>query len=317
MFHIWGQIDYFWEKGVTPIHLFYSLNPHMLRYALIYPVLWISEALNISPDIIFSIFMCLCLIASFLIYIKIIHYMKINGTYFNISMSAFIFLTVLIVMFANGRGVLAILGVLLLFFLQYRWDYLSLPKIILLALSSLLLTSVSNGTFVAFILSMMLFLPLKLKLKILRYPFIIRILLLIFIPLIATIVEKNLLFYNGNCFALLLHGPFSYTITNPFLTIALTILLTVYYYILLFIIRPLLGLSSVTLIVYSIVGLFGILTFASILPILLILSIYSLFYFHNSTKAQNDDENSLYRIWRGAYSFINSHYKSIGKSENF
>ena len=145
MFHVWKQIQDLWDQGANPIDLILCLHEHSLRYLLMYPILFLSDTLGLPADDLFSIFVIGTwtgtLYLSFIILDRYCSSLRNRNWSFIIMVLFYLPLLFL----ANGRGILVMLGVMLLFFVGLQGNQLKPREKFLGIASSLLLSSVSTG----------------------------------------------------------------------------------------------------------------------------------------------------------------------------
>lgn len=150
-FEVWEQITYMWYSRASPIVELAKIHPHALRYALIYPILALSDYLDLKHDLLFSftlLIFCFFTIRNIQTVSTIIEKDQKPSNLFQFFSAYF-----LVIMFfqMNGRIGFAFLGysILLLIVVQHHYERkLSIGSFIG-ALLGLALCSVSSGTLVS------------------------------------------------------------------------------------------------------------------------------------------------------------------------
>ncbi len=217
-FNVWSQLDIF--AGVNP--LLVLDHPHGLRYLITWPVLWLSEFLDVHRNVIFSIFVVANLIVTTLltaaVQARISHALESRWRLW-VYLFAPIFITLSFAM--NGRLSYMMLGISLMLYAYTRW--LSgmavnepLGKAFLwcvINMLALVLLSVSSGCFTVGMLlvaaqtCVMVAMPIHSWKKYLLNIALNIGIIAVFVLIQFNFIQKNLDFYGGSIFAMMVHGP--------------------------------------------------------------------------------------------------------------
>ena len=219
-FSIWQQITYYLSNDFngnneTLLSLFETNHPHFLRIFILYVIYQISLFFALDITFIYN------LLLLFLLFFTYIFIKKIIFDIFNFidyKILGVLFFYFLLSFFMNGRIIFAIFGNTLLLYGLYFNIYsinqkITNFKLVIIVIFSLLITSVSSGTFMVCLLTIFLF---YFFIIVVRFPFlekkIIYMIFFIFIiissiiPLITQFINKNLDFYDGSILKMLEHG---------------------------------------------------------------------------------------------------------------
>lgn len=223
MFYIWKQVSIYWELGVIPLTLMCQLHPHFLRYLLVYPFLVLSEWTGIPSNLFYTIFIYLCCIGSIYISYLTLKRFCLSGKYLLVSIGFLLSIYAVGLIHANGRGILASFGILIMFFVLIQWSYEKPIKNILLLAFAAMLCSVSTGVMTCFSASSIICLVSKNYfsknkrnnhfLSIFFDSFVIVILLFLMIQS----VDKNYEYY-GSVTSMLDHGDPGLSVNKNFVT---------------------------------------------------------------------------------------------------
>lgn len=216
-FNVWSQLDIF--TGVNPLYVLH--HPHGLRYLITWPVLWISDYLNIHRNVIFSIFVVVNLICATVL-IAAVQARVSSAVEPRWKIWAYLFIPIFVTLsFAmNGRLSYMMLGISIMLYAYTRWltdiknDEAAVRGLLWLSLNALalMLLSVSSGCFTVGMLVVMLMTVILAIMSNSGKQCVLNVLLNLaliglFILTQYKFIEKNLSFYGGSAFAMLLHGP--------------------------------------------------------------------------------------------------------------
>jgi hypothetical protein len=278
MFHIWPQMDEILKFNLTPIDLALQLHPHTMRYLLIYPCLVLADLLGVHRDILYSLLVYGCWAGTFYLSYSILEQNKISNLYINLVHFLMTTLYFCGLFFSNGRGVLAVFGVMLLFFIEYKRTELKVWKKISGLSFSFLLCNVSTGIVFCFSMGVLLTLLMNFRIKNFRSLLLIGAVFLILTYFICVSLEKNMSYY-GSILSMLSHGlpgVFSPAIFKYGMVFAILSFSYFTHHTL----NKEFGVNVVMIfIIYILGGLFGQLTFLVVLPAML-----TAFLFHYIKK---------------------------------
>lgn len=219
-FSIWGQITYYLStdfdmNNKVLLHLFEESHPHFLRILILYFIYQFSLLLSLDVNLVYNLVLLLFLYKTYLFIKNIIIDIYGDLKYSILTILLFYFL---LSFFMNGRIIFAIFGNTLLLYTLFFNSYSIKNKItnfkfIFMIVGSLIFTSVSSGTLIVCLSTILIFYFLTI---VLNFPFIkkkilykiifIFALCLSFIPLIIKFINKNLDFYDGSFLKMLEHG---------------------------------------------------------------------------------------------------------------
>lgn len=221
-YNLFPQVEYLYLKKVEIIDLVKQKNLHLLRYLVVYIPIVLSNLLKVDIKKMYTLY--LCIVGIGLIYLSckifLLRYKCIKNLLYIYILVFFISIYCLV----NGRILFAYLAEMILIFEIY--SYKSRKSIILL---SIFLASVSSGTMLVIVFTILFYLLKKIKIK-----EIIKKRTLLIVPIIFIIayssqkmIEKNLAFFEGNVLKVLMHGIFSTNDLNLTIIISLIYLLLV------------------------------------------------------------------------------------------
>ncbi len=219
-FSIWQQITYYLStdfdmNNKVLLHLFEESHPHFLRILILYFIYQFSLLLSLDVNLVYSLVLLIFLYITYIFIKNIIIDIYGDVKYSILTILLFYFL---LSFFMNGRIIFAIFGNTLLlnaiFFNTYSIkNKINNFKLIFMIVLSLIMTSVSSGTFMVCLLSILIFYFLTtvfsfpfIKKKIFYVEIFIFMLIIFFMPLIIRFINKNLDFYDGSFFKMLEHG---------------------------------------------------------------------------------------------------------------
>lgn len=207
-FVVWPQITYLWETRLGLFEGFQEFGAHGLRYALMFPILWTSELLGISYDLLFSY--VILPIVFWTGHNCIIAVKECNPEFRQSLLSSFLVFGSLTAIFfvMNGRIAMALLGYSLLLpallAVQQR-KRVNLVTIVMM-LSGMILCGVSSGTLVsaiaAFLLTVFIALGLIVtRLRLNRTTFVLAVTLALAVYVLGNSlfigILKNLEYFGG------------------------------------------------------------------------------------------------------------------------
>ncbi|MDQ7085350.1 MAG: hypothetical protein Q9M36_10680 [Sulfurovum sp.] len=217
-FSIWSQVGYYlfnsesYDRLDMVLELFQDKHPHALRILLIYPFFEISDFLGVDVNFLYNIVLVILVFTIYKIFISIT-----KGMIHKPQLLLVLFFIIFLSLYMNGRLIFAILGNTFILYILYRQAYseykLSIFKVMIYILLSLWLCSVSSGTLMVgigtillfYFLNFIVYLPYIKKTHI-YFVLIILAFLLFFLPLILQLINKNLDYYDGSFFLMLDHG---------------------------------------------------------------------------------------------------------------
>jgi len=207
-FYIWSQILDPWSRMETPAALIAALNPHALRYTLVYPILILSELSGIDYNIIFSgtVIFLLYQTGRYIFKTAVIIDSRFSSSKFVIII-IYVILTALFLLM-NGRISFAFMGYTLLLYSSVQVVYTDSFKLsgLPLMILGVVMCSVSSGVIVSaiatlaatFILELITILKKrKLKWSILYFFFVFLFVFFSIYDFVLIGISKNLLFYGG------------------------------------------------------------------------------------------------------------------------
>lgn len=240
--------------------MFLNLHPHALRTLLMLPIYFLSDILPLDTDVVFGIFIVLCIYASS----QLVIYMGMASFIVNLVVLCFFFALLLAM---NGRIAFAIWGNTLILYALFKRHYIgegSILKFLFLIMLGLLFCSVSSGTtFVAivflvcfYLVHLLLSFPKINKKILLSFCLVITLLLWHGKDMLTVYLYKNLTYYDGSVYNMLSHGVGKYT--SPYFLIVVPLLLVLAFLMLRLFKRYSLLILPSSLVASSIlVGLFG------------------------------------------------------------
>ncbi len=267
MFHIWSQMDYIAKFDVTPIDLALQLHPHTLRYLLVYPFLYLADIFGLHRDIFYTLFVYGCWVGSFCLSFSILKRNKISNVYIELSYLSLATFYLCTLFFANGRGIVAIFGVMLLFFIQFNEKELNVWKKFFGLTFAFLLCSVSSGITFCFSVIILVLLLLRVKIKNLTNLLFLFTVVFILVCFICLSAEKNIMYF-WSISAMLAHGlpgMFASSVS----TWGMVVVIFSFAYFVYDKLHKEFGKNVIIFIPYILGGLFGALTFFVVIPALL------------------------------------------------
>ncbi len=219
-FFIWSQILDPWSRGETPSNLIAELNPHALRYALVYPILILSDISGIDHDVIFSgiVVVFLYQTGKYIFKTVVIVNSTLAGSTFAIIVIYSVITTLFLLM--NGRVSFAFLGYAMLLYSVVQIIYSGAFRLsgLPLALLATLMCSVSSGILVSALATLTIAFIIEIKTTVstrkINWPKLY--FFVVFIAVTASFygftmigIRKNLLFFGGGYqgfIAMLKHG---------------------------------------------------------------------------------------------------------------
>lgn len=263
-FKLWSQVTYLNDNNHNVENIF--THAHDLRYALVLPIFLISEIINLDHDNIFTILCFLIIIiCSFILSISLSKY------YSNKSFIFFIISFTFLSFFMNGRLFFAFISssLLIYFFSNISSGKCNLLREIICFILILLFSAVSTGVFMvnAFLLLLFIFI------NFFKFSFILKIIIISFVPFVITIFElyflKNYLYY-GSLFSMLSHGFGKILFVDTFI-LSLAILIFLLVSLVFIIVFRRINYYTFSLIIYSFCIVFGYSTFLACIPLVLFL----------------------------------------------
>jgi len=210
-FYLWPQVIELYDSG-REIDLDLMLtHPHGLRYALVFPIIFVGNWLGVSYNDVFNALAPVILILIPIFLLKIVLFYK-RGVSVNDKKILFLFLSLTIVSishFMNGRMLFAFLGFSMLAYCIVYFELLLKKYMAILAFLSLLFMSVSSGTFVVGFISIAFIIFYSFFRRPTKGGFIMILLSLTgiayLLPLISMLIMKNIDYY-GSVYLMLNHG---------------------------------------------------------------------------------------------------------------
>lgn len=207
IFVIWPQITYLWQGNINPFLEFSDIGPHALRYTVIYPILLLSEAINVHYDFVFSYFVIVVYYLTCLFITKTIrlYCFTYNSLIYSVI---FIAVTTEIMMFLmNGRMTVSLLGFSIVVFFICKMhinDRVNIQSLIALIMG-FTLCGVSSGAIISalslyiyyVIISTHKFFVVGNWNSYVKNLLILSITTYIFIDILFSMIGKNLNFYGG------------------------------------------------------------------------------------------------------------------------
>lgn len=207
IFMIWPQITYLWQGNINPFLEFSDIGPHALRYTVIYPVLLLSEIMNVHYDLVFSYFVIIIYFFTCIFVSKSIGLYGVTRRDVNYSV-VFVACTLEMLMFLmNGRMTVSLLGYSIVIFYilkMHTHSQVNIQSLVALILG-FTLCGVSSGAIIS-ALSIYLFYMITLTYKLFnngefrsyfKNILIISVTFYIFIDILISMITKNLNFYGG------------------------------------------------------------------------------------------------------------------------
>ncbi len=205
-FGLWSQVTYLRGASLNSSNV---IAAHFLRYLLVLPIFIASDIFVIEANLIFR---AVCFLNIFLITRNCITITKFynnnNGLIFLFAFAIFfIFLSILM----NGRMLFSLVGYSYLLSLFHRWDYREIDETGLFVrfLVALLMCSVSTGTFLLCIVSMLMFSVCHTQRSKGLYISYLILFTGLLSPIIILYLMKNINFYGGGFYGfinMLNHG---------------------------------------------------------------------------------------------------------------
>ena len=211
-YQIWPQITYLYERNASPIEQLLILSPHSFRYTALYPLLYLSDIMNISSDHLYSL---MAIIIGYLTVNNIIQSSRLicadNLRRDYISTSLVSILVVVVLFGVNGRGCMTLFGYSLLVrtLLESELKKHYILTFFLKILISFIFICVSSGTLMIGMVTTLIYLIYKMNyiakrmLKDFMLPKKIHqvlsmfVVILIFLLIAFVGLMKNLKFYGG------------------------------------------------------------------------------------------------------------------------
>lgn len=221
-YNLFPQVEYLYLKKVEIIDLIKQKNLHLLRYLVVYIPIFLSNLLKVDVKKLYTLY--LGIIGSGLIYLSckifLLRYKCMKNLLYIYILIFYIFIYCLV----NGRILFAYLAEIILIFEVY--SHKSRKTIILL---SIFLASVSSGTMLVIVFTILFnFLkPIKIKEIIKKRTLLIIPIIFIVAYYSQKMIEKNLVFFEGNILKVLTHGIFSTDNLDLTITISLIYLLLI------------------------------------------------------------------------------------------
>lgn len=271
MFHIWPQIEEIFNSNGMPLDLALQLHPHAARYLLVYPCIFLADAFGVQLDIIYSLFVCSCWVGAVYLSFSILKREHVANLtlYFSYYFLAIGYFFLLI--FTNGRGILATFGIMLFFFIQWQETEFPLWKKFLGLTLAFFLCSVSTGISFCFSISLLLILMMNLKVE--RFFFLVFFVFPILCYFAYISFEKNITYF-GSIISLFDHGlPGIFAI--PAFKGGMVVMIVFFAYFTYYTLYKEFGKSVIILVMYILGGLFGNLTFVVVIP-----PLFTAFLFH-------------------------------------
>ncbi|MBA3813628.1 MAG: hypothetical protein H0X26_03930 [Alphaproteobacteria bacterium] len=264
MFHIWSQIDDVLKFNTTPLDLALQLHPYTLRYALVYPCIFLENVFGLHHDVFYSVFVVSCWAGTVYLSFSMLRRREVSNVFYLLITTGYL----LLLMLANGRGILALFGVMLFFFIQWRETEFPLWQKFLGLSFAFLLCSVSTGIFFCFSISLLLILMLSMNFKIEK---LVGFGVLVFPILFCcsyVSFEKNIAYY-GSITSMLDHG-LPGMVPDPVFKWGMVGVILSFSYFIYYTLYKEFGKNVIILTIYVLGGLFGTLTFVVVIPLLLI-----------------------------------------------
>ena len=144
-FSLWDQVLFLHSQDVGVLDLYG--HPHQYRYIAVYPAFFISDFFKLPHDLVFS-FMCVGLL-SIIIYFSLLGLKLVSGIVKFQSVFMLILFYFLMSIFVNGRGLFSLLSasIFIYIFISFHKGIKISSLGFFLVPISLLLSSVSSGTF--------------------------------------------------------------------------------------------------------------------------------------------------------------------------
>lgn len=271
-FIIWGQItnvlvpNEMLNNYEIITNLIETNHPHILRILLIVPFYAISEYISIDLELFFSITLMMFIFILYYLHLKILNSIVSRKKLFFILL---FFLGLSFLM--HGRIMFSILGNTILLFLLYKSFYSSYKigkfKFLVLFIIALWFVSVSSGTFIVFLLTILIFYTIQALIKLpyiskellFSFSMFLLLILLLISPIIMVFVEKNLNYYDDSIVNMLSHGAGRYLIDYFYIVLPLLMLFILFLPIFLRYLKKyrILILPASMIISSLVVGLFG------------------------------------------------------------
>ena len=210
-YNVWSQILSIDINDNVFQNMYETHHPHLLRFALMYPIILLSEYLNIDLNLVFGIEALVINLIIFFLLNKIMNHIFQTKRYYILVL----LLLFSINLFMHGRIIFGFFGISILlhtFYFNTVKEYSNIKFFTIIAVA-LFLMSVSTGTFIVGIVSVVLYILLnthynysKTK-KLFNFKILLLIIGLIAIkPLIQQYIDKNLDYFDGSVILMLSHG---------------------------------------------------------------------------------------------------------------
>lgn len=256
---LFPQAEFLYSSGVKIRDLIYQKNVHFFRYMVVYLPIIFTDVFKINLNLAYTIY--IYIVGGILIlFSSKIFLIKTGGK--KISLIYVLAFYLLIYLTVNGRILFAYLGEVILIYEIYCEK--NRKKIYLFCI---FLASVSSGTMLVIIFSLLIYLMKINKIKKLfsKNGVIVLIAILPVLIYANKMILKNLYFYEGNIFKVLEHGIF--TSDNFELTLILSCLYAITILLCGFILKIKKDINKSLLFISLLFGLFGKTTFAmSLIP---------------------------------------------------
>jgi len=291
-FIIWSQItdhltDGFISNNESLIHLYEINHPHLLRVFILYLIYQFSLFFSLDISLVYNLFIITILFGSYILLKKVlIDFYSASKYFILIILITLFFLSI----FMNGRIAFAIFGNTLLLYSIYMKSFslknsISNISFFILILISILFTSVSSGTFMVSIITLLIFyftimiirFPM-LKIKYIYLQMYIFLLIILLTPLIVKFIHKNLQFFNGSIIEMLGHG-FGRYLEEYYILFFILLFFMPFIVMILFVYlkKKMIYILPFSMILSSVsIGMFGILSFFSGITAFILLSFFLL-----------------------------------------
>lgn len=205
-FTVWSQITDL--ATADPVTVFAAGNIHAIRYSVMYPVVWLADAVGLPADRVFSFVLVAVFFLLAMVVSKVLSIVKTGSTgRWRTYFPEFFAFFALVSMVMNGRIALAMLGLSTIMLAQVKWQTgieRSVGALAGYTLLGIVLSGVSTGTF---LVAMFIAAVFTMVVPLARWPVIRRGDLTLFAigglitaavsPIILMSAEKNLAFYGG------------------------------------------------------------------------------------------------------------------------
>jgi hypothetical protein len=229
-FKLWPQVVYL--KDYTPSQLDFFTEAHYIRYMVVYPIFFLSDATKIDYNIIFTPIVLLLMMFTNIYLDKCLPILTLNKKVSILKLQSInLILLISVLLLMNGRLIFSMLGSIITFYqllLQEKRLKSINPFLIIL---SFCLVNVSSGTFTVLIASYIIFVLRNIKTISLKINILNALILSVFIPAWFININKTLNFH-GNFYSLLTHGFGNYFYAdsiNVFFILIIAILMSLIY----------------------------------------------------------------------------------------